>query len=1005
VPDLYLAMKDLKEGISGGFWDEARHGFEDLFIRSTALSDALIGTSHAVGGFWGALFEGMAKDEWSKAMQGDFAKLNDGIKIMTDSSGVFLNILKTLGEFGTTYVPKLAQGFVDMSTKFDAFLTRAQADGSLKRWVDDGVQGFKDLGKIIGELGSIFGGLADAAQAAGGASLGSLADGLENLSKAIHTADFQKNLTDIFEGSYEAMQHVKNGLHDVMGAIGFLAPTLKDVEIKVGSTIETLAKGIAKMVARPEVAKGLEDMFSGIEDGVKHLEVAIDPIGNKLGSVMSFVGELVRNLGDILGHAAAVLIPPIQHMLETIQPLIPMFGSIVKSITDNLAPVLDSLANDIVPPLVKEFEKIAPPVERIIKAVTPYVTALLESFSKSLKSGDTGAGAQKDADGINELAKSIEDGQKPFKDMLDWFNSMDKATSDTLKMQPVIDWHDGVVGMWKDLNDGAVGFNKDMRRNADETWGPFNKAVEKMNTDVNKALDDFWSDVDKNNKGFSEDFKKNWDTFWGGLDGFNKDTSKKVNDDLADFWADAGRNNEGMGKDFMSGWDGMWKDFGKATKPVADTAGKIQEHLGKLWGSLVSRPIDNFVKDFNKGWEKLKSDNQKLSGDINKNVSKWWGDLGNDFKKGADNIGKNWDKAWGDLKNGNQKASADINKSVSKWWGDLGNDFNKGAGNIKKNWDKAWGDLKSGNQKISADINKNVSKWWGDISAPFVKKGGEIAKNWDKTWNDIKSNNEKLSSDINKAVSDWWNDLSSDFTRGAKSIGDGWDGMWKDLVRGASELAADIQKGIDKFWADVQHAWEEGMKIVKDVEERGWDAVFEYLDGLWGDMLNSGGHIIDGLVQGIQDGIGAVGRAIASVGQTVLDGIAHIMDMHSPSREMFKRGQWVVMGLSDGIEAHADLAVAATNKMSQRVLEAARIKVPAIQTSGMFATPGDPNIFAVGPNGSSMPTPQSYGYNKGVYGSSVVQPTVNVYPSAPLNETQVGRMAASQLYWAFTNQR
>jgi hypothetical protein len=195
------------------------------------------------------------------------------------------------------------------------------------------------------------------------------------------------------------------------------------------------------------------------------------------------------------------------------------------------------------------------------------------------------------------------------------------------------------------------------------------------------------------------------------------------------------------------------------------------------------------------------------------------------------------------------------------------------------------------------------------------------------------------------------------------------------------------------------------MKIVKDVEERGWDAVFEYLDGLWGDMLNSGGHIIDGLVQGIQDGIGAVGRAIASVGQTVLDGIAHIMDMHSPSREMFKRGQWVVMGLSDGIEAHADLAVAATNKMSQRVLEAARIKVPAIQTSGMFATPGDPNIFAVGPNGSSMPTPQSYGYNKGVYGSSVVQPTVNVYPSAPLNETQVGRMAASQLYWAFTNQR
>jgi hypothetical protein len=1004
VPELYNEMKTLKESMSHAFWDDATTGFQDLFQRSTVLKDSLVETSHAMGGFWGSVFSGMAQEGFAKAMQGDFANLNEGIKIMTGNTGIFLHIFQTLGEFGSAYLPKLADGLGGLATRFDAFLTHAQADGTLKAWVDNGVTALKDLGHVIGEVSGIFGGLADAANAAGGMTLGVLGGSLERLNATIRTADFQKNLVNIFQGANAAIGFIVDGLGRLMGAIGYLSPALKIVETQIGLTLFKALDIISGILARPEVAKGLTDLFGGILKGVGEFAQAMDPIGVKLGSIMSFVGEIVATLGKVVGHAAAVLIPPIATMLDTIKPLIGPLGDLVVKLTDWLAPVLKTLAQDILPPAVDMFKKILPAITNLVDAITPDVVALMDAFGASMKKGADGSQAQQDADGINNLAQSIRDGQKDFKSWTDGFKQLDDATAWLTSTKHTTEFHNSTVSMFNDFAKNNQKLSEDIRKSADDIFGPFNKAVDKMNKDVNQGLADFWADAGRNNEGMSKDFQKGWNDFWGGLDGFNKDTSKKVNDDLKNFWTDVGHNNDGMAKDFMKGWDGMWKDFAKAVKPVQDTAGKIKDNLDKLWGSLVSRPVEDFAKKWDKGWQDIKKNNENLSKDINKNISQWWSDISAGFTTNATKVSTKWDSMWKGFSKSNQSLSKDINKNISQWWGDVSAGFTTNATKVGTKWDKMWSDMKTSNSKTSADINKNVSKWWGDVSAPFVKKGAEIGKNWDKTWSDIKSSNEKLSADVNKNISSWWSDISGDFNRGVSDLNNGWNGMWNDIHATAANFIIQVTSGIQKLWADAQHAFEEGMKIVHDVQKRGWDAVFEYLNGLWNDMLNAGGHIIDGLVKGIQDGVGAVGKAIAGVGQSVLDGIAHIMEMASPSKAMRRRGQWIVEGLSDGIHAHADLAVDATHAMSKRILDAAKITIPPIKTSGVYGpTGGNSNIFA-SLNGDSLPTPQSYGYNsRGTGASSVIQPTVNVYPSAPLNERQVGQMAASQLFWNFTN--
>jgi hypothetical protein len=121
---------------------------------------------------------------------------------------------------------------------------------------------------------------------------------------------------------------------------------------------------------------------------------------------------------------------------------------------------------------------------------------------------------------------------------------------------------------------------------------------------------------------------------------------------------------------------------------------------------------------------------------------------------------------------------------------------------------------------------------------------------------------------------------------------------------------------------------------------------------------------------------------------------------------MYTRGLWTVQGYVNGITDHGGLAVDAMNNIASRVLDASTVKIPSMDTGALVGGQSqNPNIFAAAAQSNSMPVPGSYGYQPTSQqrNATVVNPTVNVYPSAPLNEAQVGQMAASQLFWEFTN--
>ena len=107
-----------------------------------------------------------------------------------------------------------------------------------------------------------------------------------------------------------------------------------------------------------------------------------------------------------------------------------------------------------------------------------------------------------------------------------------------------------------------------------------------------------------------------------------------------------------------------------------------------------------------------------------------------------------------------------------------------------------------------------------------------------------------------------------------------------------------FQKVIDKVktWVDDMIA------KIKELFPQVVDAILGFFKDLPSQMSTLGGNLIDGLWGGIQSAGSWIGAKAESVGNSVIKGFQDAFDSHSPSRKMIAQGQYLMMGLAEGID-------------------------------------------------------------------------------------------------------
>lgn len=344
------------------------------------------------------------------------------------------------------------------------------------------------------------------------------------------------------------------------------------------------------------------------------------------------------------------------------------------------------------------------------------------------------------------------------------------------------------------------------------------------------------------------------------------------------------------GKGIDSWWKGIQKSNKKAQneqKKAAEQAERQRQKEKKAW--------DKYWSNVGKGFEKFGKDSKKNLDKSVKNVQDFTKKLGPNIKKGYDtflknghNFFKKFNANLGDFfksipknkyvkafQKGTlfQTAYKDINKQTSKWsksfksswnkhWKDTQKTFSKYTKNSKKSWDSHWKDL----NKSFGTFWKNTKKSTNSGTKALLKNVKSYAKESGKEWKE----HHKLELSVYR---DFSKNLKKDNGKLFKALQDTAKDSLKKLQHNFSEKWSDIKKDTGKKWNDMKsdaHNWGKDMNSwfnrFSDSWSKGWsrlsDGVSDIFDHLWKGMKKLAKNSMNGLIDIINGGIGAVNDVI-----------------------------------------------------------------------------------------------------------------------------------------------
>ncbi|MGW2541544.1 phage tail protein [Kitasatospora sp. NPDC001574] len=391
LPEVKVALSELQDTISANFWKRAaepiRAVVDDLLPR---FRDGVARSATELGGFFGSFATNLGTS-LSPALSQMFSDLSGSIANASAGTDTFASIIATLGRVGTSYLPSLANWFVQIAEQFDAFLQR-KGDSGLKQEIDQGIQALQDLGSVLSNTGGILAGVARAAEAAGGSTLGTLAASLERIHAAVDSPGFQSGLTGVFTSAHAAMQQIATvsgpAVQQFFTTFGHL---LTAILPQVGATIGQALAAVAGALAQPAVFGGVVAMFNGIQNAVGALAPAMAPAGQALGALMEVIGAFATMLGPLVAAALVPLAAAFTALAPSIIPIIQLLGGTLTEALQQLSPFVQQLVPIIGELLGGAFQTlstvlpiVAATLGQVLAAVAPLIEQLVSGLGPIL---------------------------------------------------------------------------------------------------------------------------------------------------------------------------------------------------------------------------------------------------------------------------------------------------------------------------------------------------------------------------------------------------------------------------------------------------------------------------------------------------------------------------------------------------------------------------------------------------------------------------------------------
>ena len=274
-PNAQQAALRIKELVDGPLGDLKRATQDALFADvgvtiqklTGALGPAIQRMTTSIATSFNQMFTGISFQMMTPDMQARFGTITTNISAMFDrmvpAVTAFNSAFMKIAETGSGFLPGLADSLANVMNKFDAFITRAQNDGSLQNFMQKGIDAFAALSKWL--LG------------------------------------FGQEIYEVFGNkSPEEFMNTLNGIKEVVIGLGKLLVTVADVMNKWGPVIGEIVDSLGgfENVLYALVGFGFAAWLAKVFMLFKNLKTLLGP------SFVALIGRIAGAFG-LIGPAAA----------------------------------------------------------------------------------------------------------------------------------------------------------------------------------------------------------------------------------------------------------------------------------------------------------------------------------------------------------------------------------------------------------------------------------------------------------------------------------------------------------------------------------------------------------------------------------------------------------------------------------------------------------------------------------------------------------------------------
>ena len=199
---------------------------------------------------------------------------------------------------------------------------------------------------------------------------------------------------------------------------------------------------------------------------------------------------------------------------------------------------------------------------------------------------------------------------------------------------------------------------------------------------------------------------------------------------------------------------------------------------------------------------------------------------------------------------------------------------------------------------LGGPIGTGIGALIGLIVGGMTDVGIAIYQNWDKITESLDKASESLKNWF-VGVGEWWNEKWRGFSTNFQTAWESLPGFVQHPIQALDQASA----GLKQWFFGVGEWWSQKWAGFKENWDKAWNSLVDTIKNLPAKFLDYGKNIVQGLIDGINNGIENAKKTVGGLAKAIIDKFTTETDIHSPSKLFEQFGIYIDQGLANGITA------------------------------------------------------------------------------------------------------